>query len=175
MALLAKLRLRKLETFEVKVTINTPAFVKYFQKSQTKHDWNELLTMFRILLRRSCQVAMRPRVSIDLFWLLCILVECWSAPRLFTNLRATSELETKFFLVLGIYRSNLVLWTKGFCFEFPYFGNKIGWPLFLRTLARLYTTFIVNPRLGFLAWWTVSELQPKSWIFLTPGIYIFHV
>lgn len=70
-------------------------------------------------------------------------MECWSAPRLFTNLRATSELETKFFFVLGIYRSNLVLWTKGFCFEFPYFGNKIGWPLFLRTLARLYTTFII--------------------------------
>ena len=33
--------------------------------------------MFRILLRKSCQVAMRPRVSIDLFWLLCIFLT-WS-------------------------------------------------------------------------------------------------
>ena len=30
--------------------------------------------MFRILLRKSCQVAMRPRVSIDLFWPLCIFL-----------------------------------------------------------------------------------------------------
>ena len=33
--------------------------------------------MFRILLRKSCQVAMRPRVSNDLFWLLCIFLT-WS-------------------------------------------------------------------------------------------------
>ena len=39
---------------------------------------------------------------------------CWSAPRLFKNLTETSELATKFFFVLGNYRSNLVLMDERF-------------------------------------------------------------
>ena len=39
---------------------------------------------------------------------------CWFAPRLFKNLTETSELATKFFFVLGNYRSNLVLMDERF-------------------------------------------------------------
>ena len=51
--------------------------------------------MFRILLRKSCQVAMRPRVSFDLFWLLCIFLT-WSVGLLpdYLQLKSSSSQRT---------------------------------------------------------------------------------
>ena len=72
---------------------------------------------------------------------------CLSAPRLFKNLTETSELATKFFFVLGNYRSNLVLMDERvFTFE-----NKFGWPLLLKTVTRSYNVDRIKSSTGFLA------------------------
>ena len=66
---------------------------------------------------------------------------CWSAPRLFKNLTETSELATKFFFVLGNYRSN-----------FGLDGRKVfAWPLLLRTVTRSYNFDRIKSSTGFLA------------------------
>ena len=73
---------------------------------------------------------------------------CWSAPRLFKNLTETSELATKFFVVLGNYRSNLVLMDESFLLLKISLAGRCT---LLRTVTRSYNFDRIKSSTGFLA------------------------
>lgn len=73
---------------------------------------------------------------------------CWSAPRLFKNLTETSELATKFFFVLGNYRSNLVLMDERFLLLKISLAGRCT---LLRTVTRSYNFDRIKSSTGFLA------------------------
>ena len=73
---------------------------------------------------------------------------CWSAPRLFKNLTESSELATKFFVVLGNYRSNLVLMDESFLLLKISLAGRCT---LLRTVTRSYNFDRIKSSTGFLA------------------------
>ena len=95
----------------------------------------------------ACQVAMRPLVSF-LATVNFLDMGCWSAPRLFKNLTETSELATKFFFVLGNYRSNLVLMDERFLLLKISLAGRCT---LLRTVTRSYNFDRIKLSTGFLA------------------------
>ena len=146
---------------------NTLAFVKFcgklddsypgcqrnfFSRSErTLSDSKSMVEDTRLITSQVCMSSSNASSCIILLVLATVNfldMGCWSAPRLFKNLTETSELATKFFFVLGNYRSNLVLMDERFLLLKISLAGRCT---LLRTVTRSYNFDRIKSATGFLS------------------------